>query len=1139
MIKRIIGGISVCILTIGLAMQASASCWCGCDHWSPRDYYPKVTALHSINNRIDGCFYKPKLSETMDLMHYVIDNGGFASVYTESFDRDNEDEYKPHGTQTRALEILGYDFLLSNEYYDFYEGYSCDLALELDYKTAIMDIYKALGKEEYEVQVFYSPDPSITMENSPVVKDIPSYVTGLDTSKGRTDIFISRTKPKLYLEKAEKDLKSCTPSNYYSPITCGDFIVLLQEMMHLYGEPVLSEQETNELLQVYGHKIPLGVRSTYKDALIYLYARGVLNEQLDMSAIITVEQACDILMRVKDKDSRTNYKEIKLTKSIENSLIEKGYFPATMNVHIGDDALEYDTYNDYSTAYKYDYLVSVPSEYEFRTSNGLKISRPYIPETTSYASPPLDGSEFLGIQDGMYHFRVPISYSSGRDEIIINTSSPSDSPKCWILPPGGGIYTFSRDNGGEIMFSRENFDDNSYPGLATKERRSEGTPMMHKLLRAFTTTAFAAESQGVGNQNGVTSYLAIKGNIVHTNLNSGTEVTYNDLPSDAKKQFAAHFKSALEDKVDGTKWMNDLTYVHVLNSSLGEALAELPHAGEGAVVTETIANLTGDILIDYDLLYAEDLVIREEAPMPEDGVLRIQTKRGDIVLNNNTHEIRVGTVVYRVPADHELWYIASEGGRPKLSVDFRVIYGWASDKLKAIYTKSANSDLQALSINPPDSSYFAGHPISSRAVTSGKQNRGTGILNTVKVIDNCVILSSEYDKASWVVYLANDRETGAQHDYLINYYPKVLADRAGIDDESDDVTDAIGYCYKPDDAVVTIRKLNREHIITPGRLSYIEGIGYVYNLPGKFDYEKYLKGSCALPLVAAYSGTNNCIFDMNTNLYEAVNYTAGVILSGYNLRDNTCTFYSAKNDTKTTIELDNIKRGIALAPVGVHTFYGDKPQVASISSLKTYDSVYYYLGSETAQPMGYSSVLLSDNIVLDIGSKAKAVRVSSDNQGGEYFSIIVSDVTVSANQEVANKFETVNLSIEEDLPDVFEDSVSYKLRALLNSIDNGVSILNTIIYYIVPLVGIVVLTILLGLAVIGDSSMARYIVAHTIDPVYLLTFGKRRFDEFDITNAAVSYILAYLAFALLADGNFLKLTIWLIEQYDSIMKLIR
>ena len=115
MIKRIIGGISVGILTIGLAMQASASCWCGCDHWSPRDYYPKVTALHSINNRIDGCFYKPKLSETMDLMHYVIDNGGFASVYTESFDRDNEDEYKPHGTQTRALEILGYDFLLSNE----------------------------------------------------------------------------------------------------------------------------------------------------------------------------------------------------------------------------------------------------------------------------------------------------------------------------------------------------------------------------------------------------------------------------------------------------------------------------------------------------------------------------------------------------------------------------------------------------------------------------------------------------------------------------------------------------------------------------------------------------------------------------------------------------------------------------------------------------------------------------------------------------------------------------------------------------------------------------------------------------------------------------------------------------------------
>lgn len=1122
LIKVIFGiGATICLCTTCMAK----------DGWSPKDYSPKVSQIYSVNSTISNCFYKPKLSEIVNLTEYVIENGGFAAVYDGTYDLGWTNAYKPAGTQTRALEILGYDFLLQKESYTLEDGYKASLASVVTYQTAIMDIYKALGKEQYDIQLSYSPDSSITMETSPVVKNLPSYLTGINTSCGRTDVFVTRTNPSKYMTLAESDIKTVTKSLYGNVITCGDFLVLLQEMMHLYGEPVISTQETNELLQAYGSTIPMGIRSTYKDAMVYLKARGVLNIELDLTVPITVNQIADILMCVKDTESRTDYKKIVLTKEISSELVSKGYYPTTIDVSYDEDAVQVEEFYDYSTADKYDYLVNVPSACEFKTSNGVGIANPYIPENESYASPPLDGTEFLGIEDGFYHFRVPISYSSSKNEIIINTSDSTDTPKCWILPVGGGIYTTSESGNGEIEFDRVNFENGEYTSYATKERKKSRASALYDLLSAVSVHALADSSYTTGN--GVTTYTATDTTKVvnKSTLASSSEVSETSLPNAAKAYFS---------KIVGDRY--DPTYYIVANGSDGIYKSEYIVSTDKSDSLEAIATLQNDVLFDYKSMIAAGLVTSSETPKPEDGgmVLRIPTKKGNIILNQRTHEIRVGTVVYRVPTSLQLFEYTTDS----LMVDFRVVYGWASDKADITYAKSSSGN-QSMSLPAPSSEFLSTNKFASRAIyeptvlATGKLS-SSSYLPTMVSIKDSIILSSNYYKASWVIYQAYDSDAGQEHDYLINYYNKDIAG-SRVDDESDILKSLVGYSPTNDNWVVRVTPLDRKYNSNEGEISYISGVGYVYNVPSKWSLNDYLNGDIMLPIVDSNIFTPDSVnfVDMNLSTYECCEYEYGLLPM---LKNHTYSVFDLYNKESTVIDDTNSAffagMGIYVAPAGVQNFYGSYMEYSDLGTVaKARDSL-LFLGNDMVTYNGNQLKIVATGISLQISNSAKVYRVAVDSGGTQYFQIYDADIEIAEDADVQNKLESIEVIVDDGANDVYEDDFKYRIKAFISAIDDAVSMVITITFYIVPYAVIVLLTMLVGISVMADNKFLQLVVSKTIDPVKILTFGRRNFADFRIRDTFISLIIAYLIFGLLLRGNFFRILLSLIEWYNLIIGML-
>lgn len=115
----------------------------------------RVAEVYSINNNLADCYYRPEMNEIPHLDAYVLKYGQYAAAYMGFYDIGKKDPPKPSELQSRALEIIGYDCLLSSEEYDIRSRkYRRTLAVDgaITEETAIMNIYKALGIELRDIK---------------------------------------------------------------------------------------------------------------------------------------------------------------------------------------------------------------------------------------------------------------------------------------------------------------------------------------------------------------------------------------------------------------------------------------------------------------------------------------------------------------------------------------------------------------------------------------------------------------------------------------------------------------------------------------------------------------------------------------------------------------------------------------------------------------------------------------------------------------------------------------------------------------------------------------------------------------------------------------------------------------------------
>ena len=420
------------------------------DNW--QTHKPRVTALRSLNaylatDKGQAVYYVPTLEELPNIKNAVADttdyrgnNQKFAAVYDGYFDqmccealvRKSDGTYSktPAIVQSegrdkvRELTTLGYDFLLTDETItdiapsgeDVNAGYSVhklDLANgRVDLNTALMDIYKAVGQEKYDITYIFTPDSGLTVTSSPIQGELSlnlSQYDSVDNSAGKAWVFVTRTNPSLYWKQAVYDgivldaeaftgnPNADNSSAKSTIVTLADFCNYAYNIMNIYGEPVMTAGERSILLQLYGTVVPYSACPAEAKAIETFIAKGIISpgddqQYLNWNSEIDPGYMLTLLMRIADINARTTYKDVQIT--LDASLIDEGYYQANLTLE-PSSVIEFTQASGIArTTNYYDYQLSA-KEFErlsksFNTNNvSLEL---FIPTHLAIVGP--DGTAF-------------------------------------------------------------------------------------------------------------------------------------------------------------------------------------------------------------------------------------------------------------------------------------------------------------------------------------------------------------------------------------------------------------------------------------------------------------------------------------------------------------------------------------------------------------------------------------------------------------------------------------------------------------------------------------------------------------------------------------------------------------------------
>lgn len=376
------------MLPIGVYADDSGPWHVIVDNW--QIHKPRVTALRSLNaylatDKGQAVYYVPTLEELPNIKNAVADttdyrgnNQKFAAVYDGYFDqmccealvRKSDGTYSktPAIVQSegrdkvRELTTLGYDFLLTDETItdiapsgeDVNAGYSVhklDLANgRVDLNTALMDIYKAVGQEKYDITYIFTPDSGLTVTSSPIQGELSlnlSQYDSVDNSAGKAWVFVTRTNPSLYWKQAVYDgivldaeaftgnPNADNSSAKSTIVTLADFCNYAYNIMNIYGEPVMTAGERSILLQLYGTVVPYSACPAEAKAIETFIAKGIISPEddqqyLNWNSEIDPGYMLTLLMRIADINARTTYKDVQIT--LDASLIDEGYYQANLTL---------------------------------------------------------------------------------------------------------------------------------------------------------------------------------------------------------------------------------------------------------------------------------------------------------------------------------------------------------------------------------------------------------------------------------------------------------------------------------------------------------------------------------------------------------------------------------------------------------------------------------------------------------------------------------------------------------------------------------------------------------------------------------------------------------------------------------------
>lgn len=357
-----------------------------------------------------------------------------------------------------------------------------------------------------------------------------------------------------------------------------------------------------------------------------------------------------------------------------------------------------------------------------------------------------------------------------------------------------------------------------------------------------------------------------------------------------------------------------------------------------------------------------------------------------------------------------------------------------------------------------------------------------------------------------------------------------------------------------------------------GAIYWLEGVGFVYNLPTveEFNLADYFSGRYPLPL--AYDDkcvykTNSAIINYNMNYYgksiktgnvQGARIPYGCVLSSAGYIHYTHTDVDKKilkgyeydalpkageeNDGMLTLPyLDTSSDdGILLAPSGIYFSFGGNAMyttaVKYINDYNTRVNKFYYGNSRIG--LNKSNASSSTSTFNFVSALYNPISIGSEEKFNRVWQGVGSEAYIARNSflEPASS-DAINEVISEDwLPNALADwLIGLGSNDLITAIDQCSSMLILFAFYVLPIIGIMVMTILVGLSFIGDNKVVQYIVSKTFDPIRILTVGNRNIHTWKWNKVIIPCILLYTAFALFLRGNIIRIIMFLANWYDSVM----
>ena len=555
-------------------------------------YTPVVTALHSVNAAFiendTAVYFLPALEDfPVDLKStcadLTTDDGKqhkFAIVYDGYFDTEVKYFQATSGDNnttrmqtskkvfsstdnSRCLNLLGYDLLLADETCNIQSG---DGVINFDYvptivgknkltaKTCIMDLYKAVGAYEWDIKITYGKDISdLAVNTSPIMQDLVVLTNderpgGIDTEEGATWVWASRTNPNQYWARCKKDAifdggahkytkenyignkTSCTFSkNETEYVTMAEFCVMARAIMELYGEPVITQDQINNMIQLYALELPsANYNEEQREAIEYLSAKGIIDPAaIEFDKHVTFQDIEEILLRIADEDSRII---VQSQANFANALVQAGFVETTLS----DNLTAAESFEEISNPYDdnmLDYVVEAVDGYtnfyvrtinetDYLTPEGLAEDA----ETATGTDTATGSTRYATSSEGPV-YGLNVSMLTGA-EVSDDFLFACDSIR--VRTPGGDVGT-TPGSGYFDFLGLEDYDGKQYYHF----RIDKDLPSIEIYYDTGTTnTGASSDVEGthvVKELQGITSYTLTPGGGVY-NFSNGTEerVTFDD-----------------------------------------------------------------------------------------------------------------------------------------------------------------------------------------------------------------------------------------------------------------------------------------------------------------------------------------------------------------------------------------------------------------------------------------------------------------------------------------------------------------------------------------------------------------------------------------------------------------------------------